>query len=221
MVNIKCVAVLCVALLLPGFAVSDPGLVDKQLVRSSYKITLSENKNAIFVAGRFAHGISDDVVDLYHANQDTVKSIMYSSSGGKLHESVTLYRLARKHNLSTYAINYCFSACTTAFVGGRQRISLMQTKFGFHKFGAKAFKNIEPDHVVIVEAQDKNARLFEQQGVKQGFLDQLYQADHADMWNPDLGELLKANVVHRFIQDLTLISDFDITRKYLYPEIQG
>ena len=219
MMNIKCMAVLWGALLFSGFAVADSGIVDNQLDRSGYKITLSQNKNAIFVAGKFNHGISDDVIDLYHANQDTVKSIMYSSSGGKLHESVTLYQLAQDNNLNTYAINYCFSACTTAFVGGQNRISLMQTKFGFHKFGAKSFKDIEPDHIVIVEAQNKNTNLFQEQGVKKEFLNQIYQADHADMWNPNLLELLKANVVHKFIQDLKLITDFDITNKLLYPEI--
>ena len=219
MMNIKCMAVLWGALLLSGLSHADSGLVDNQLVRSGYKITLSENKNAIFVAGKFNHGISDDVIDVYRENQDTVKSIMYSSSGGKLHESVTLYQLAQENNLNTYAINYCFSACTTAFVGGQNRISLMQTKFGFHKFGAKAFKDIDPDNVVIIEAQNRNTSLFQKQGVKKEFLSQIYQARHADMWNPNLIELLKGNVVHKFIQDLKMITDFDITSKFLYPEI--
>lgn len=213
------IAIPGVVLLLSGLCYADFGPVDNQLVRSGYKITLSENRNAIFVAGKFTHGISDDVINMYHANQDTVKSIMYSSSGGKLHESVTLYQLAQENNLDTYAINYCYSACTTAFVGGQNRISLMQTKFGFHKFGAKAFKDIEPDNVVIIEAQNINTSLFRKQGVKKHFLNRIYQAHHADMWNPNLIELLKANVVHKFIQDLKLITDFDITNKLLYPEI--
>ena len=219
MMKIKCMAVLWGVLLLSGFSYAESEPADSQLIRSGYKITLSENKNAIFVAGKFNHGISADVINLYLANQDTVKSIMYSSSGGKLHESVTLYQLAQDHNLNTYAINYCFSACTTAFVGGQNRISLMQTKFGFHKFGAKAFKDIEPDNVVIVEAQNRNSSLFQEQGVNKEFLSQIYRADHADMWNPNLVELLKGNVVHKFIQDLKLIPDFDITNKQLYPEI--
>ena len=217
--KIKSIAMLWGALLLSGWSYAQSQLVDNQLVRSGYKITLSENRNAIFVAGKFKHGISDDVIDIYHANRDTVKSIMYSSSGGKLHESVTLYQLAQDNKLNTYAINYCFSACTTAFVGGQNRISLMQTKFGFHKFGAKAFKDIQPDNVVIIEAQNKNATLFQEQGVKKEFLKKIYQANHGDMWNPNLIELLKGNVVHKFIQDLNHITDFDITSKMLYPEI--
>ena len=219
MMKLKCMAVLWGALLLTGLAHAQSDLVDNQLVRSGYTITLSKNKNAIFVAGKFKHGISADVIDIYRANSDTVKSIMYSSSGGKLHESVTLYQLAQDHNLNTYAINYCYSACTTAFVGGKNRISLMQTKFGFHKFGAKAFKDIEPDNVVIVDAQNRNSYLFEEQGVKKEFLSKIYQANHADMWNPNLIELLKANVVHTFIQDQNIITDFDITNKRLYPDI--
>lgn len=217
--NIKCMAVLWGALLFSSFNWANTVLDNNQLIRSGYKITLSENKSAIFVAGKFNHGISADVIELYRANRDTVKSIMYSSSGGKLHESVTLYQLAQENNLNTYAINYCFSACTTAFVGGQNRISLMQTKFGFHKFGAKGFQNLDPDNVVIIEAQNKNTSLFQEQGVKEDFLKQIYQANHADMWNPNLIELLKGNVVHKFIQDLNLITDFDITNKSLYPEI--
>ena len=213
------IAMLGVVVLLSGLCCADSGLVDNQLIRSGYKITLSENKNAIFVAGKFNHGISDDVIGIYRANQNTVKSIMYSSSGGKLHESLTLYQLAQENNLDTYAINYCYSACTTAFVGGQNRISLMQTKFGFHKFGAKAFKDLEPDNAVLIEAQNRNTSLFQEQGVKTDFLNQIYQANHADMWNPNLIELLKGNVVHKFIQDLNLITDFDITNKLLYPEI--
>ena len=217
--KMKCMAVLWGALLLSGLVCAQSQLVDNQLVRSGYKITLSENRNAIFVAGKFKHGISDDVINIYRANHETVKSIMYSSSGGKLHESVTLYQLAQDNKLNTYAINYCFSACTTAFVGGQNRISLMQTKFGFHKFGAKAFKDIEPDNVVIIEAQNKNTNLFQEQGVKKEFLNKIYQANHADMWNPNLIELLKGNVVHKFVQDLNHITDFDISNKMLYPEI--
>ena len=219
--NVKSIAVLWGALLFSGFAFATTELEDNQQLttHSVYKITLSENKSSIFVAGKFAHGISQDVREIYTAHKDTVKSIMYSSTGGKLHESVTLYELAQENNLNTYAINYCFSACTTAFVGGHNRISLMQTKFGFHQFGAKAFKDIESNNVVLVDAQNRNTNLFEKQGVKKDFLNQIYQATHADMWNPDLLELLKANVVHKLVIDLSTIKDFDITNKQLYPEI--
>ena len=217
--NVKFMTVLLGALLLVGFISVKTNIVESSLIDNGYKVTLSENKNAIFVAGKFNHGISEEVINLYHANKNTVKSIMYSSTGGKLHESISLYQLAHKNNLNTYAINHCLSACTTAFVGGHNRISLMQTKFGFHQFGSKDFPDIQPDNVVIVSAQNINSNLFKEQGVENEFLNQIYQAKHTEVWSPNFIELLKANVVHEFVYDLNTITDFDITNKRLYPEI--
>ncbi len=217
--NVKFMTVLLGVLLVVGFVSVKTKQTENQSIRNGYKVTLSKNKTAIFVAGKFDHGISDEVAKLYLANKNTVKSIMYSSTGGKLHESITLYQLAHKNNLNTYAINNCMSACTTAFVGGRNRISLVQTKFGFHQFGAKGYEDIEPDNTVFVAAQNINTNLFEKQGVKKEFLNQIYDAEHTEIWSPNFIELLKANVVHKFVYDLNTIPDFDITNKRLYPDI--
>jgi hypothetical protein len=55
------------------------------------------------------------------------------SPGGRIAESVSLARLIRRHSLDTYVESECDSACTVAFLSGRERIATLDARLGFHR----------------------------------------------------------------------------------------
>ena len=97
----------------------------------------------------------------------------------------------------------CFSACSTAFIAGRKRYLVEGANLGFHAYGVSSVSLRAL--VDIQHEQQKDQRIYEQQGVSRDFLDRLFSADHDSMWYPEIDELIDHNIVHEVIRGQDLL----------------
>jgi hypothetical protein len=161
---------------------------------AAYTVSLVRDDTLIHVAGSFGFGVVDEVAALLDYNPQ-VSGIILSSSGGRLYEGRELAGLIMDRGLDTYCLQGCYSACATAFIGGQNRYLGTGANLGFHAYGGSS-ANLR-SFVDIAGEQQKDLRIYQQQGVAQDFLDRLFStASHDDLWFPSSEELLAANVVH-------------------------
>lgn len=97
----------------------------------SYTVSLLPNQREIQVRGGFGFGVSRAVAELLKAHPG-VRRIRLDSGGGALSEGQQLRAIIRAHQLDTYSLTGCSSACVSAFVGGRFRFLQRGALMGFH-----------------------------------------------------------------------------------------
>ena len=97
--------------------------------------------------------------------------------------------LLQKHGIATYVAHYCASACTLAFLAGRQRWAAPDAKLGFHQ---ARVANGSP-------AQSGQANLhlrqaYEKFGVPEAFITHVMLTGPGSIWVPAAAELRAAHI---------------------------
>ena len=90
------------------------------------------------------------------------------------------------NELDTYSPSSCYSACTTAFISGKNRFLGLGANLAFHQYGMinknlDAFDEVEK---VRVEWQERDLQMFQRQGVNPEFLAKIFDAVSDDYWYP-------------------------------------
>lgn len=117
-----------------------------------------------------------------------------TSDGGLVDEGVAIGDLVAERGLTTYVPDYCVSACTLAFVRGRERIIVGDSRLGFHApYEPGLFGQMIP-----VDASDERGRYLAA-GLEPAFVDQALATPSRDVWMPDAGRLRAAGVVTRVV----------------------
>lgn len=135
--------------------------------------------NDMFGPPIFSHAYL--VYDLLAANPQA-SMIHLNSPGGSVNEARAVQRAIAERGLSTYVSSVCASACTIAFMGGRQRYLAPGARLGFH--------GVSGD-----DAEEWN------EGLRRGLIARGVEPWFADkttsdtMWWPSTQELLDANVI--------------------------
>jgi hypothetical protein len=137
------------------------------------------------------------------------KRLVLGSIGGLTVEGRLIAALVRKRRLDTHVEFYCASACTQAFVAGRERVIGPRAKLGFHqavvvnKQGqAKGVRRaterkLHPTLVYGINGNDTLRLAYEQAGIDPAFITKVLDTRHADMWAPSAKDLLAARVISR------------------------
>ncbi len=92
--------------------------------------------------------------------------------------------------MTTYSAAGCLSACTIAFLGGRQRVLNQSADLGFHQYSAPGMwqwqlrDQYAPDISMMVSS-----------GVDRGFAQRVFTLESDDMWRPSHEELLQSGYV--------------------------
>ena len=119
-----------------------------------------------------------------------IKRIWLQSGGGWVNQGWWLYKLIRDNEMDTFARD-CWSACTLAFIGGKNRtLDFYGTGLGFHKVSRDG--DITANSI---SAQGKWHRAYKNAGVKKWFLKKMFDASPYNMWHPTRNELIDAGVV--------------------------
>lgn len=107
------------------------------------------------------------------------------------------------HGLDTYSLKGCYSACTTAFIAGKNRYLSREANLAFHQYNM-GYKNLGV-FVDIKKEQQQDLLIFQRQGVTSEFLERLFNTRHDDLWYPTTQEMLDARVIKGIINpsDLT------------------
>ena len=140
-------------------------------------------------SGGMGTGAANDLARALDDNPG-VHVVHLNSPGGLVAEGRQMFDLINGHLLITTTDRYCFSACTLAFLGGRQRYLAPGARLGFHgEFSDTA----DASHVEAAQRQDMVTML--SLGVASDFVDKAFAAPKDRIWIPSASELEDAHVI--------------------------
>jgi hypothetical protein len=167
---------------------------------------LEVNKEQLTIRGGLDIGITNAVRSLIQA-QPQIATVVLQSGGGQIYEGRGLARLFSDIGLDTYVYDECSSACVTAFIGGHRRHIGVAGKLGFHQYQvrATATSHFAPFYDIRAE-QRRDLALFKSHGVRQAFLDKMFNQPASQIWYPEHKTLHDSNIIHFIIpmQDQSL-----------------
>ncbi|MCC9625677.1 hypothetical protein LPB41_28720 [Thalassospira sp. MA62] len=175
------------------FVIVNPLALQQERERQ-YALTLGPDGTRIHISGIFTLGMSERLAALLDQHP-TVTGIVLNSEGGHIYEGRGVAYLIRDRGLDTYVLDRCNSACTTAFMGGKQRFLGPDAVLGFHQYRVDLRY---PTPIYDLEGeQEKEIRFYRQQGLSEDFLARVFLAPHSGIWYPTTPELIEAGVITR------------------------
>ena len=144
--------------------------------------------NLLRVSGEFTLGIGKAVESAIVSNPG-IRVVVLESPGGDIAEGYRIARAVKLHDLSTAVSHQCESACTDAFVAGRERILIPHTRLGFHACRQRVWYS---------ECNDREYEAFmSERGIDPRFVQKAMAVPASSMWFPTVDELTAAHVVTR------------------------
>ncbi len=145
--------------------------------------------------GDFQEGVARRLADLLSTNPGIVR-IHLTSDGGLADEGQAVGNVIAAHRLTTFVPDYCISACTLAFVRGRERVVLASSRLGFHApyeeglFGAVYKGDSSEQRDAYIAA-----------GIEPHFVATALKINPEEVWYPTFEELLAAHVATARVDD--------------------
>ena len=97
----------------------------------STKLEVRADGRSILLSGGINDGSAEQLEKALQM-APAVTTVVFSSEGGWIREGQMLAEVIRKRALNTYVEGYCASACTIAFLSGKERAAAPSAKIGFH-----------------------------------------------------------------------------------------
>ena len=139
--------------------------------------------------GAITFGLTDEIRATLDANPN-IRVIHLNSIGGRIGEARKLRELIRERGLFTYTPVDCVSACTIAFIGGRQRYIGPRARLGFHQ---ASFPGVAQAFLAAQNDADRQALV--DAGVDEDFAKRAYATPPQSIWFPTNQELIAAWVI--------------------------
>ncbi len=158
----------------------DPGI-------PAYSIRVMNNGSEAEIAGGIKFGLSSDFEKVLNASRG-VRLVHLDSVGGRIGEGQKLNELIKSRGLDTYVDLKCLSACTLAFVAGRQRILKRGAKLGFHRASFAGEDQVDGS---------LERSIYAAAGVSDTFVERAMTTKNAEMWQPSDTDLVSAGVITR------------------------
>lgn len=171
----------------------------------SYKISRTETVPPFYVhllpggtemelAGGMPYGTTDAVRQILDTTP-RIQVIHLNSSGGEAHEGYELALLIKERHLVTYTSTTCASACTLAFIAGKQRYLGQNAWLGFHS----ASRTMGGDSWALANEGMRN--IYREDGLPENFIDKALGTAPSEIWYPSHDELTAAHVVDQFVDE--------------------
>jgi hypothetical protein len=166
-----------------------------------HEISLSSDGLVLNFSGGISNAAVADVERMLDKH-GAVRAIFLDSRGGQVLAAEHLRDLIRHRALDTYVAKRCFSACTTAFLGGQERGIIQDATFGFHQMRSAVLYSYETA-IFNRMARDDMVTW----GVAPAFAHKAFEITSDSAWYPSVSELLAAHVATR------IVSTDDIQRR--------
>jgi hypothetical protein len=154
-----------------------------------YALRISNDGTEIEITGGFKYGLSKDFEQLLKAAPQ-VEAVHLDSAGGRIGEAINVHDLIVERQLGTYVANQCYSACTIAFAGGKERRLGPAGELGFH---APAFRGMTPDDLRGAAAKQKTILVGD--GFDPDFVTRALTTPAESLWIPTRQELIAARAI--------------------------
>ena len=165
----------------------------------AYQLTVSKDQQQLIIRGDLDIGVTT-AVRATITTHPLIRSVVLQSRGGQIYEGRGLAKLFTEQEIDTYVYAECSSACTTAFIGGKQRYIGTQGKLGFHQYRVETSKTSQFVHFYDLRAeQQRDLALFKARGIDQVFLNRVFDQPASRIWFPDHATLRGAKVVNDVI----------------------
>ena len=172
-----------------AYATLSPELQRHPQTSVETRIVLGPGGRDVRLSGEIAEGAADRLGRLLDAHPG-VERIHLTSEGGLVDEALALGAHIAARGLTTYVPDYCVSACTLAFVRGRERLLVSGGRLGFH-----APYDPGPAGEVVQADSEPERRAYVAAGVEEAFAAEALRVASADLWIPEAGRLVAARVV--------------------------
>ena len=175
----------------PAGIAAHPRLSDMAVVQAEAaptRVALGSGGRDVRLAGELTEGVADRLARLLDEHP-RVERIHLTSEGGLVDEGAAIGALVARHGLVTYVPDYCVSACTLAFVRGRERLVAEGARLGFHApyetgpFGIEVAADSAPERAAYLAA-----------GLEPAFVDAALKVRPDDLMIPDVARLVAARV---------------------------
>lgn len=159
-----------------------------------YTIEVSGDGKSVVFEG----GINDGAAEALTRALDmapAVNTVVFNSMGGWVREGNLVANIISQRDLSTYVEGECTSACTIAFLAGRDRVVGPNAHVGFHQFKSVGEPGGDEGDQTMARA------VYERAGVSREFINRIVATPSEQVWYPAHNELLAENVITREITD--------------------
>ena len=158
---------------------------------STYTLTIIDSAETLNIEGEMSYGIAEEVGEILEQSPE-ITLVSLNSLGGYIDAGQQLRDLIKFHNLSTYVLSECSSACTDAFMGGINRILGFDAVLGFHRSDMPYWDEQDTQNTIdgLLEY-----------GVSEEFASRVAQVETDDMWYPNLVELISNNIITRYVDE--------------------
>nr|WP_294555198.1 hypothetical protein [uncultured Rhodopila sp.] len=147
---------------------------------SPYQLRVESNGTVLEISGSFSWAVPQNVQAVL-ASEPGVRTVRLESPGGHLQPALEVANIIQQRGLDTYVGRLCASACTIAFLGGRQRWLAPDARLGFHQAYAPGFPSEEVNAFL--------KRAYEKFAIPPGFVAHVLRIGHTDIWYPAQEEL--------------------------------
>ncbi|MBE9568120.1 MAG: hypothetical protein IMF14_05450 [Proteobacteria bacterium] len=171
---------------------------------SEYTVKMTADGQRVYFRGYIGPGSPQAITKLLKANP-AAEGIILDSLGGLVKEAMTINRIIKNSGLNTYTLESCVSACTIAFIAGKQRYVGESANLGFHGFSS-VFEGPVVDYNNERD-QREAADLYREAGVSEDFIVHMFTAQKDDMWYPAFAELMEHSVVHGETSTIEIAAD--------------
>lgn len=160
----------------------DPGI-------PAYAFRAMRDDTEIELTGGFKFGMARDFTDRL-ARMPNLRVVHLNSDGGRVGEARKVFDMIREHGLVTYVSARCLSACTLAFVGGKERWLGPGAALGFH---GPSFVGLR---ATALNGAKRNWReQYLKAGLDPAFVDRGLAVPSTEIWTPTPKELADAHVI--------------------------
>lgn len=153
----------------------------------AFRVQVAKRGDSLLFQGGFNEGASGVLRTALKMNP-RVRRLYLESGGGWLYEGRAMARLVQAHHLITVVVGECSSACTIAYLAGRERLLTEGARIGFHR----------PSIPLSATDGDDLMRLtYTQAGLPRFFIQKALSIPYESMWYPPTTELQEAGVSTR------------------------
>lgn len=152
----------------------------------TYQLRVLRDASELEITGAIVFGLTDDVVRILDAHP-TIHTVHLNSVGGRVGAARKLRDLIASRGLTTFTATGCSSACTLAYVAGRERLIAEHADLAFHQY---SFPGSRPSDFKFEYEKDKQDWLA--RGISKAFADKAYATPNSEYWKPSHKELFEA-----------------------------
>ena len=157
-------------------------------------LQISADGKSIILKGAINDGLSESLLNALEL-APSVKTVVLQSEGGWVSEGKKLSKVISDRGLNTYIEQECVSACTIAFLAGKERLAASGAKIGFHLFSSIGASSSNDISNQIAFADVKEA--YTHAGLSPEFIAKVISTPNDKIWYPSYAELMKNGVLTR------------------------